>query len=162
MEIWGLGECTFNTFLFDEKKEKAIYKYLCKKKSNKKLLTDEIKFESFHSWEQYIVKRYEAYSKASLIEFSKFLNLNLRQAKESNDIFQSMGMLYLPIILTAYVTQCLADKFQNGIFLFISFVVGQALLIAIFFLLKKLCGDEERVYFFEDVKDIIDKMIKER
>lgn len=161
MKKWRSGKYTFDTFFFDEKKEKAIYDYLCKKKLNRKLLIDEVKFESFHSWEQYIVNRYEAYSKASLIEFSKFLNWSLREAKKYDNSFKEVFVIFLSGAFGAAINDFFSSKFENITAFFVAVVSLLSLLIyGIMLLIRN--GERENIYFYEDVKDIIDKMIKER
>ena len=161
IEKLRLRKLTFDTFLFNEKKEKAIYDYLCKKKLNRKLLTDEVKFESFHSWEQYIVNRYEAYSKASLIELSKFLNCRLRKYKKCNNWLREIWAACMSGVFALVIAELFTDKFENIIAFFKALAILLIVLIVVIIELSKDKGMED-IYFLEDVKDIIDKMIKEK
>lgn len=147
------------------RKEKVIYAYLCKDKldkEQKKLLTDEMKFENFHSWEQYIINRYKAYSKPSLIEFSKFLNKKLREAKNHNNYMQGIAMAYISGMFTVSFPLLLPDKFENISTLSGTLVPGIIMIIIVIVQSYWFYEQMRSVYFFEDVKDIIDKMIKER
>lgn len=68
---------------FNFKYERAIYCYLCCNRNrliNMELrnLNNDLKFEKYQQWNDYICNKYRNYSKGDLIEFSKYLNLKMK------------------------------------------------------------------------------------
>ena len=106
----------FSVFLFDVKKEKAIYSYLCKKRlrgKQKKLLTEETKFEKYQEWEDYLFAKYAALNAGALCEFSKAINLLLREVKRFDDYSKNLLMAYMSAIFAgifAVYTSYVEDK----------------------------------------------------
>lgn len=152
------------TFLFDIKKERIIYSYLCREKlskKQKKLLTDETRFGSYQSWKSYIVNRYEVYTKESLLEFSRALNLFLREAKQIDEYCRNVVIAYISAMFGALITHYITEA-VNSIALFLVMIV--AMLILIFWMVitayNSLGG--RNTDFYVDVKDIIDQMIEEK
>lgn len=165
MKKQELKKYILETFCFDIQKEKVIYTYLCKDKLTKKqrkLLTDETQFNSFQSWEQYVINRYEPYNKECLIEFSKLLKLLLRDAKRITDYSKNICLTYLSVafsvLLTIFFSQSIEDKIALGVAMFFMPIILAVLVIQIY----DSYGDNNSVYFYKDVKEIIDKMIESK
>ncbi len=151
-------------FLFDVRKERIIYAYLCKEKLNrkqKKLLTDETKFKSYQSWKAYIVGRYEMYTKESLIEFSRAVNLLLRESKKFDEYNKSIGIAYFSVVLSSLLTHFIAEVVKNIDLMFIlTFLEAIFVFVLVINVYKGLEGED--TYFYEDIKSIIDQMIDEK
>lgn len=161
-----------NTFCFDMKKERAIYDFLCKEKINKKqkkLLTKETEFRDYDSWKQYIVTKYQVYPKKNLLEFSKFINLLLRDAKKYNSYQQSVCIAGITVVLTLFINELFKTIFLfinegalilvlGTIFLAISFI-----LLLLFFVTRMYNNygfESKKINFLIDIKEIIDDLIK--
>lgn len=96
---------------FDITLEKQIYSCLCcsygAKKAFKKL-DAKLKFNSYHEWRQYVCNKYKGYHKDELIEFSRYLNQNMRNIRPLQEFWD----LFVSIILTVLFTIG-ADKLLN-------------------------------------------------
>lgn len=165
MKKQELRKYILDTFLFDVEKEKVIYTYLCKgklRKKQRKLLTDETKFNSFRSWKQHITNRYTIYNKECLVEFSKFLNLLLRDAERITDYSKNICLTYLSaafsVLLTIFFSQSIEDKIALGVAMFFTPIILAVLVIQIY----GSYGDNNSVYFYKDVKEIIDGIIESK
>ena len=162
---------------FDLKKEKNIYNYVsCYKftKKGKKQLDDELKFDSYGKWKNYIVTKYSECKSCQLEEFSRYLNQRIRNAKVNHTYW---GMV-IPIMLTIVTTRVLevilnvnfnlleGDDLLIKIILYIVFmlIISIVILIPGFLMIKEIVepifdNDMEK-NLFEDYKEIIDDMMK--
>lgn len=152
------------TFYFDVIKERTIYAYLCKEKMDrkqKKLLTDETRFKSYQSWKAYIVDRYKTYPKECLIEFSKAINLFLRESKKIDEYKKSIVIAYFSAAISALIVYFISEVVKNAVLLL---VISILLSIIVFVMVIYVYQDfgEEDTYFYEDVKSIIDQIIEEK
>ena len=150
-------------FLFDVKKEQVIYAYLCKKRLNRKqkrLLQDEIRFKSYQAWETYIIAKYEELSKENLIEFSKVLNMLLRESRKFDEYSRNMWIAYISASFSALITAYLSEVVIKIALIFTIIFLPFILSFLIIYVYKYF-GTEE-VYFIEDVKNIIDKMVENK
>lgn len=160
---------------FDITLEKQIYSCLCcsygAKKAFKKLDV-KLKFNSYHEWKQYICDKYKYYCKDDLIEFSRYLNQNIRDAKP----FYEFWDLFIPFILT-FLAGYGTDKFLGlkfdflewSIFPIFSAIIILLLLVIIFVLpllllirqiIIPIFDNNIEENFFKDYKEIIDDMIR--
>lgn len=156
---------------FDIKLEKQIYSCLCcsygAKKAFKKL-DAKLKFNSYHEWRQYVCNKYKGYHKKELIEFSRYLNQNMRNIRPLKEFWD----LFVSIILTVLFTIG-ADKLLNFHLDYIkgsllNFVIIYLLLLIIFvspilMLIRQIIipifDNNIEENFFRDYKEIIDDMI---
>lgn len=162
MTMKSIGEKYYN---FNIQKELIIYKYLCKtkyyKKKFKKLQSD-LKFDTYCEWENYVKEKHKDLSDEKLLEFSKFLNL---QKRNERPVFEMMSWL-MPAVFSVYINICvdIAYKDNNSLFSHIFIII----ISYIFFILiareiiKPLLDECSRDNFFDDYKEIIDNLIKER
>ncbi len=78
-------------FDFEFFKELVIYKYLCRDSLSKKewkKLDNGIMFDSYHQWEDYILKKYENYNETKIIEFYKYLKNVKRKEEPVNEYWK--------------------------------------------------------------------------
>lgn len=152
------------TFLFDIKKERIIYSYLCREKlskKQKKLLTDETRFGSYQSWKSYIVNRYEVYTKESLLEFSRALNLFLREAKQFDEYHRNVVIAYMSAVFCALITHYTVEV-VNSIALFLIMTISVLILIFVLVVNAYNSLGERNTDFYADIKEIIDQMIEDK
>ena len=77
-------------FDFEFFKELVIYKYLCRDSLSKKewkKLDNGIMFDSYHQWEDYILKKYENYNETKIIEKCKEKRRTRQRVLENSFIF---------------------------------------------------------------------------
>ena len=89
------------SYKFDESYEMNIYKYLCCRKMKKKIkekMDNDIKFITYHQWENYIQNKYKNLNKYELKEFSHFLNLKSRNLKPEYEYWR----IVIPILFYYY------------------------------------------------------------
>ena len=161
---------------FDIKSEKIIYCYLCCNRYrliNKKLrnLNDDLKFEEYRQWKYYICNKYQNYSKEKLIEFSRYLNLKIRNIKPSHEYWIIMATAFLSMLLTKAVeiVTGIQKDFSNysvWITLSVTLVVEALVIMLLIYLIVKIVYPIYDNHFDEnfliDYKEIIDDIIKER
>lgn len=159
-----LNKYILDTFQFDVEAEKAAYDYLCQydlKGRQKKLIDNKVRFENFQSWESYIIGKYKTYSKESLVEFSRYLNLLLRESNRFNDYTQNICIAYLSASISSLIGFGLKD---GKIVTYLAVVAVLPFIIA--FLIMQIYdayGEEGKNYYFlYDVKEIIDKIIADK
>ena len=159
-----------NSYEFDVLYEEKIYKYLCCKMSNKKVvkkMDNDIKFTTYHQWENYIQNKYKHLSEFELIEFSHFLNQKIRNLKPGYEYWK----IIVPVIITLIIEElfsALIDISQikiNTVFeLFIELIIiifVTIISLQIFIKTTKPIWDvTDKIDFYSDYKEIIDKMIE--
>lgn len=114
---------------FDIELEEMIYRYLCCKHIKKRILKkmdNKYKFESYKQWKKYIHNKYARYSLDELVEFSKYLNLKIRNIKP----FHQYWNLILPIVITI----SFSHLFEFHIKTYAEFSDNLLAIIAFFFL----------------------------
>lgn len=166
----AIGQRRYN---FDFTLEKNIYSCLCcsygAKKAFKKL-DDEYKFNSYQEWEQYVHKKYKNYCKSDLIEFSRYLNQNIRNINPIHDIYNLMFSVMITAVLTYILSVFLKVEYKHenvlsslfiGIFYFLLIIFVVILLIIFIWQFIIPIFDNNIVEnFLEDYKEIIDRMIE--
>lgn len=158
---------------FDITFEKQIYSCLCcsygAKKAFKKL-DAKYKFNSYHEWRQYICNKYKSYHKDELIEFSRYLNQNMRNIRP----LQESWDLFVSIILTVLFTIG-ADKLLNFhldikgslldfviIYLLLLMFFVSPILLLVRQIIIPIFDNNIEENFFKDYREIIDDMISKR
>lgn len=161
-----LRKYILDTFLFDVEKEKAIYAFLCKdklsKKQSKLLTCDEMKFHNYHSWKLYYINKYKEYNKTSLLEFSKFLDLLLRDARKSDTYLQNVGIAYLSAAFSACLTAYCSQSVKNIIALIVAMIIISAILAVLVVQVYNFYSGNNNIFFYKDVKEIIDEIIEQK
>lgn len=159
---------------FDYDLEKSIYEYLCcsgiKKKKLQKM-SENIKFESYRGWKQYIKGKFKKYPNEKLEEFSRYLNQRMRNVKPRREYWS----LVLPVILSMMITELpkmIADiqkiDFSDAPDAVVGFVIIISLSLLIPFviiilkMLNNMWDDNNDENFLIDYKEIIDNMLEER
>lgn len=153
---------------FDSTLEKRIYSCLCcsygAKKAFKKL-DDKLKFSSYQQWKQYVFNKYEYYCKDDLIEFSRYLNQNIRNSKPYSEYWKIMLSVLLTISLTIILDAFLNIHFKStGLILWVVIITVMLILVmAIVVIIMQTLGpmleNNTEEYFYRDYKEIIDEMI---
>lgn len=154
-------------FYFEKEKEMAIYSYLCKRKltrRQKKMLSPSTQFEGYHSWKCYIRSKFQVFSKPSLRELSRCLNLSLRDANKFSTFTQGFWLSFISSFFTLSVNE-LFNYLQpdvNPIIIFSSILLIVPMLVYLIVSVYDTCSlESQRINFYEDVKEIIDEMIEE-
>lgn len=159
------------SYKFDESYEMNIYKYLCCRKMKKKIkekMDNDIKFITYHQWENYIQNKYKNLNKSELKEFSHFLNLRIRNLKPEHEYWN----IVITVLLTI-LTEKAYNEFINmtinesdniakiiGQFLFVIGVGASIFIILIVKITKSIWDVSDKSDFYSDYKKIIDNMIK--
>lgn len=161
-----LRKYILDIFLFDIEKEKTIYAYLCKEKLSKRqrklLVCDEMKFDDYYSWKLYFIKKYKVYDKTSLLEFSKILNLLLREAGKFESYFQNVGIAYLSAAFSVCITAMCSQAVKNIIALIVAMLFISIFISVLIAKVYKLYSQNNNFYFYQDVKEIIDGIIEQK
>lgn len=152
-----------NDFLFDNKREWYIYCFLCdgKLKRREKRKISGLLFERYNDWKDYITNKYQNYDSHQLIEFSRFLNHQIRESKSFTPI---IIMYFSPVI--AYYISFWGDKLNESYTIgdilvkFISIIGCLAFLIAVAY--KTYSEESMKNGFYEDYKEIIDELIERK
>lgn len=150
------------TFAFDISQERIAYLYLCKKRlgrKQRKKLKQGFEFASYDSWVSYLIYKYEPYNKKSLIEFDKALNLLLLEYKRFDSFQQNFCVAYISAFLSVMMSEIVA-KPEVAIATLFLLPFGLAFLVSWIYDEYILGGID--VYFLQDVKEIVNKLISER
>lgn len=159
-----------NYYKFDADYETKIYKYLCCKRLNKKVvkkMNDGIKFITYHQWKNYIQDKYKDLNKLELMEFSHFLNQKIRNLKPGYEYWK----IIVPIIITLMVEELFSTLIDiSQIKINTVFELCIELIIIIFVMIigfqifinttKPIWDVTDKIDFYSDYKEIIDKMIE--
>lgn len=150
------------TFAFDLSQERIAYLYLCKKRlsrKQRKKLKQEFEFASYDSWVSYLTDKYEPYNQKSLIEFDRALNLLLLEYKRFDSFQQNFCVAYISAFLSVMMSEIIAKQ-EVEIATLVLMPFGLALLVSWIYNEYILGGID--VYFLQDVKEIVGKLISER
>lgn len=163
-----------DNYKFDYELERDIYYYLCCKHIKQKRLnamSENVKFDSYMQWEQYIFDKCADYPYEKLIEFSKYLNQRIRNKKPGHEYLAIIGPIFFTIIATRLpeIIEELNKIISQGVSL-LAIVFPVVVMCVLIILFKKfvfkiifLIGDNlDDEYFFMDYKEIVDKIIIER
>lgn len=160
-------------FGFDIQFEKNIYCCLCCSHGSKKILKkldSEFIFNSYHQWKQYIKDKYAFYDKKDLIEFSRYLNQNIREIKPICEFWNLFIPVILTILLTYSVNEIIRPVFAKTLFSFWSVIIIFLVLMVLIFLpliiftwhvYLPLIDNNIEENFFKDYKEIIDELIND-
>ncbi len=154
------------TCQFDIKKEKVIYMYLCKEKLNKKqkkLLGKEDKFISYGAWRAYIENKYNIYSKRSLVEFEKILNLLIVDSERMDGYNQCIWAAYISSVLSVVIS-VIINELETGKISLITCILFLPCFIGIVIGRVFNNYNEEKItlLFFKDMKEIIEEIINNK
>lgn len=163
-----------DSYKFDESYEINIYNYLCFKKMNKKIkekMNNDVKFITYHQWENYIQNKYKDLNKFELMEFSRFLNLKSRNLKPEHEYWNIVTTILLTILTEkAYneiinmgidESDTLAKIVGQFIGQFLFFIgIGIVLVFLIVKITKFIWDVSDKSNFYYDYKIIIDNMIE--
>lgn len=159
---------------FNFKSEKIIYYYLCCKHIKKKELrnlNDDLKFDEYRQWKHYICNRYQNYSKDKLIEFSRYLNLMIRDKKPSHEYWTIMATAYISMVFTIVINIAMGkhmDLNNNSVWiiLLITILLEALFIMFLFFLIVKIMypiyDNHSEENFLRDYKEIIDDIIEKK
>lgn len=161
---------------FNFKSERTIYSYLCCNRNriiNKELqnLSNDLKFEKYQQWKHYICNKYQNYSKVDLFEFSRYLNLMIRNIKPSHEYWNIMATAFLSMLFTTIINGVIGihKEFSRSsvwITLLVTLVLGALFIIPLVHLIIKIVYPIYDNHFDEDFlidyKEIIDDIIDGR
>ena len=158
------------SYKFDESYEMNIYKYLCCRKMKKKIkekMDNDIKFITYHQWENYIQNKYKNLNKYELKEFGHFLNLKSRNLKPEYEYWR----IVIPTLFTIISEKVFDALINIGIIKISSilqFIVQLVIIIGvgtisarvIALIAKNIWDVSDKSNFYYDYKEIINNMIE--
>lgn len=158
------------SYKFDESYEMNIYKYLCCRKMKKKIkekMDNDIKFITYHQWENYIQNKYKNLNKYELKEFGHFLNLKSRNLKPEYEYWR----IVIPILFTIISEKVFDALINIGIIKISSilqFIVQLVIIIGvgtisarvIALIAKNIWDVSDKSNFYYDYKEIINNIIE--
>lgn len=159
-------------YRFDIEQEQNIYTYLCKGKLKAKALkklSDDLKFETYAQWKQYIWNKYHEFSDEKLEEFSRYLNQCSRNTKPVYECWKTFISIYLALMfntLFEFLISILDFHFSS--ILEVVVVIGLVMIALGFFayaiakISMPLSDQEDERNFYLDYKELIDEMIEEK
>lgn len=150
----------FEIFDFDMEKERALYDLLCHEKISrrrKRIILYEPEIKTYNSWKKRIVNRYVMYEKDSLVEFSRCLNLILRDSQKIDGYFQNICIVYISAIFAVIFDRVVNENVNNLTF----WIIFLCLMTSFFtlWIYTEYSAGGKKVNFIQDVKEIIDEMI---
>ena len=159
-------------YKFDIQQEQNIYTYLCKGKLRIKVskkMSDDIKFETYGQWKQYIWDKYHNFSDEKLEEFSRYLNQCSRDIKPVYECWK----MFISICLALMFNTFFEFLISIGDFHFRSIlegvvIIGFVMIASGFFsytiakISMPLSDQEHERNFYLDYREIIDEMIEKR
>lgn len=98
---------------------------------------------------------------ACLTEFNKFLNLLLRDAGKLDDYSNSICIASASAIFSAFVTAFCAEEWDNVASSAVAAIIASFSTVFLIVQMYKNYAEDKSVYFFEDIKKIIEKIINE-
>lgn len=169
-----LGEIGKRYYDFNVAYEKNIYDYLCCNNNNKRVKNIKC-YETYADWKKYIWAKYNTYSTEKLMEFSRYLNLQIRNHEPVCNAYN----LTIPVVLTTIITtlisllhdeqlyQALENLSCGGWEKLMIMLVIEMVCVAIFIklvisVLLPLWDTNIEMYFFVDYKEIIDELVNDR
>lgn len=159
---------------FDFGLERNIYCYLCciRVKSRKlRKLNKELKFESYQQWNKYVRNKYENFNKDILIEFSRYLNQEIRNVRPDHEYWIIAATVVLTVILTGLFDKVLNLKISfDGIsvisvivvIFLLELLVAIPIIFVIFQTMIPIIDSSVDENFLRDYKEIIDQLITEK
>lgn len=147
-------------FLLDIRTEYAIYMYLCKQKvRRKKLLSDDIKFNRYKDWKNYIINKYQGYGKDSLQEFNRMLNFQLRDSRKLDGFFKNICIACISAAIATIMSNMVMNKLGSVKLLIAYFLLTPTFSYLFLCIYKFYTLMSEELHFYEDVKEIIEEII---
>ena len=158
---------------FDYIKEKNAYMYLCclrMKKKDRKNLSENMKFDTYKEWVEYIKSKCTTYSDDKLKEFSRYLNQRLRNTKPEHEYWSLLGPIFLTLLFTQLpdIIRGIVDADLSSlpllgkiIYLLFAGVLISPVIYCMWSMVKPIWDNNTDEHFFEDYKAIIDRMIEE-
>ncbi len=153
--------------------EKNIYRYVCykqvKRKEQQKI--EQFKFNSYKEWNNYVLKKYEDYELDELKEFSRYLNLIIRNNKPWQEYLRLITSICLTLFFTETFNEVISvwvEKnnsniiFSMIIWLISMFIVCFGVFIVMWQTIMPLLNDSIEENMLIDYKEIVDDMIKEK
>lgn len=155
--IYKLG---IKEYGFDYQLERNIYCYLCHirmKKKKLKNLKKLQKFECYEDWKQYICVNYKRYNKEQLLNFSRYLNIKIRDV----ELKRKVGEIYFAFAVTLVMVNLIDEFLQRFSFPFELKALSLLFIFGIFIrmvtnIIHELYTDN---YFLVDYKKIINEII---
>ncbi len=161
-------------YFFDYTEEKNIYMYIFCNQIKQKIidsLDDDLKFDTYTEWKQYIKNKYDILTNENLIDFDRYINQRLRDVKPRQEYWN----FFIPVLISMLAVKFpdLIDVFEEISVVEMSFQVFITMMISLliiaimlFFVVlemfRPLLDNNNDQNFLLDYKEIIDEMIEER
>lgn len=171
-----LDEIGKSWYDFNFKSERTIYSYLCCNRNriiNKELqnLSNDLKFEKYQQWKHYICNKYQNYSKDDLFEFSRYLNLMIRNINPIHEYSSITATVFLSVVFTAvfnFITGTYMDFSNNSVWITflktVLLVIPSVIFLTIFIIkmIYPIFDDHFDENFLRDYKEVIDELVTRR
>lgn len=167
----SIGSLGKEYYQFDLKIEKDIYCHVCRRKYKEEDLEDNLKFDTYIEWRQYIYNKYEHCDTEKLKEFSRYLNQRIRNIQPGKEYWNMLGPIMMTLAISE-VWQVLLKSQSNmetdslpGIILVIMLI---SMIVLIFFvfvvwhIMKPMTDNQLIEYLLVDYKEVIDDMTARR
>ncbi len=167
----GIGKKYYE---FDFELERNIYCYLCciRVKSRKlQKLKKELKFESYKQWYTYVRNKYKNFDKDVLIEFTRYLNQQIRNISPEHEYNSITATVVLTVFLTSLVDKLMSMKISFGglseistivVILILELFIAIPMIFIIVQTTKPIYDSSVNVDFLRDYKEIINELITEK
>lgn len=160
-----------NCYGFDFVSERNIYCYLCCyhiKRRELRKLQDNLKFDTYRQWKRYVNNKYFNLSKEQLVEFSRYLNCEIRNISSFRKYWDIITPILLSILF-AKICEAIISIYseflgtQIEIMLLITLLLEVLIIMILTPIIIKMMYpffdsniDEN---FYTDYKEIIDEII---
>lgn len=134
------------------------------------MLGDDLRFETYQQWKQYVCNKFINYRTEELMEFSRYLNYEKRSTRPIHTYLEIVVPIVLSIMFTKTFEQACniyydLSKVSSLVIILLFFFVLLFILLLSLSIIKMMYPifdnniDEN---FYADYKEIIDDVIKER
>lgn len=168
--IKKIGKEKYN---FDAKDEFIIYKYICCAKMERKEWKKCKKYDmpySYSEWERKIREKYSMYSKIQLEEFSKYLELGIRDNNTFRELNNIVFAALLSSVLAVVLGNLVLPKIQEvkTVWEFLIFLISilvnvtPVLVFVMYSVYIPMQNNNLEQEMYSDYKKVIDLIIKEK
>ena len=169
-----LSQTTYWNMKLDMKHmtEKMRYKKLCGYKLTKidKEYLDGAYYITFSDWKEYMERKISVLNKVELLEYSKYLNLNLERQKVFEGLVASFMFPFVIAMLSPILGEVTAEfvnsKGDTWVYNFSSYLVKLIFcIIALFIVIKRVIDDlkenKANYLFYRDMYEIVMEKLQE-
>lgn len=161
----------YHPYNFDDDKEFAIYKYVCKLKINRKekKLVKGFEFSTYDEWKEYVIEKYSHVSLKSLNDFHRNLRHKQKMAEAFPGAYTGILIPWLFMVFSIVLGSAVYEIYENKgvIFLVIIQIVSNCILaFGSLWILQRLLMEyimsNKEVLLYSDYENIIQEMIESK